>query len=114
MPNPVVHWEIIGKDVKRLWSFYHGLFDCKIEGDNPMNYGFVDTTSRTGINGAIGQTDGPSRVTIFVEVGDPAASLQKVEELGGKTVMPLTKMSDKVTIAIFADPEGNVVGLLKG
>ena len=33
--------------------------------------------------------------------------------LGGKVVMPLTVIPGMVTMAQFADPQGNVVGLVK-
>lgn len=33
--------------------------------------------------------------------------------MGGKTVVPVTEIPDMVTFAQFADPEGNVVGLVK-
>ena len=32
---------------------------------------------------------------------------------GGKTILPVTELPE-VTIALFADPEGHVVGLAKG
>ena len=34
-------------------------------------------------------------------------------DVGGKTVMPVTEM-EMVTFALFADPEGHVVGIAKG
>jgi hypothetical protein len=33
---------------------------------------------------------------------------------GGKAIMPVTNVTEGVTIAMFTDPSGNVVGLLKG
>jgi predicted enzyme related to lactoylglutathione lyase len=33
--------------------------------------------------------------------------------MGGKVVMPRTEM-DMVTMAMMADPEGNVIGLVEG
>ena len=40
--------------------------------------------------------------------------LNKAESLGGKTIMPPTEIPDYVTIALFADPHGNTIGLVKG
>ena len=45
---------------------------------------------------------------------DLQAYLDKAESLGGKTVMPPTEIPDIVTLAIFSDLEGNVVGMVKG
>ena len=51
-------------------------------------------------------------VTFYVETDDPQATLDKVERLGGKVVMPLTEIAPDTTVALFADPEGHVVGLM--
>ena len=111
MPNPVVHFEINGKDGKKLQSFYATLFEWHVDANNPMNYGMVDTHAG-GINGGVGPAD-EARVTVFVEVDDLQAYLNKAEGLGGKTVMPVTVVPDMVTFAMFSDPEGNIVGLVK-
>ncbi len=114
MGQPVVHFEIVGKDPKKLQEFYSGLFDWHIDANNPMNYGVVDTHGEGGIGGGIGPAQGPNQVTFYVQVDDPQAYLNKIEGQGGKTVMPVTEIPDMVTFALFADPEGNVVGLVKG
>lgn len=113
MPNPVVHWEITGPKGKELQSFYARLFDWKVDANNPMDYGMVDTGGE-GIAGGIGPAPGRNLVTIYVQVPDPQAYLNKVEEMGGKTIVPVTEIPGSVTFAQFADPEGNVIGLLKG
>ena len=113
MPNPVVHFEIQSNQVEKLHEFYRNLFDWHIDTNNPMGYGFVDTHAG-GINGGIGGTNGgPNRVTFYVEVDDPQAALNKAESLGGKTVMPVTEVPGIVTLALFSDLEGNVVGVVK-
>jgi len=71
------------------------------------------TQPEKGIGGGVGQApEGPGHVTFYVEVDDPQATLDKVESLGGKTIMPVTEM-EMVTFALFADPEGHVVGIAK-
>ncbi|MBD0324402.1 MAG: hypothetical protein ICV72_13605 [Aldersonia sp.] len=52
-------------------------------------------------------------MTVYVQVNDPQAYLDRVERLGGRTVMPVTETPDAVTMALFADPDGNIVGLVK-
>ena len=42
----------------------------------------------------------------------PAATLRKVEEAGGRVVMPLTEVAPETTIALFTDPEGHLIGLM--
>ena len=45
-------------------------------------------------------------------VSDPQAALDKAESLGGKTVLPVMTIPDMVTLGLFADIEGNVVGVV--
>jgi predicted enzyme related to lactoylglutathione lyase len=115
MPNPVVHFEIIGKDAASTQKFYSNLFGWKVDSNNPMNYGMVDNGGE-GINGGIAGGDDPGgpRTTFYVQVSDQQAALDKAEQLGGKTIMPVTEIPDAVTMAMFADPDGNTVGLIKG
>jgi uncharacterized protein len=113
MTNPVVHFEVVGSDGARLQQFYGDLFGWKINADNPMNYGIVDSGGG-GINGGVGQSpDGSPHVTWYVQVDSIDDCLKKAEEMGGKTVMPRTEM-DMVTLGMFTDPEGNMVGLVEG
>ncbi len=113
MPNPVVHWEIRSQQPKKLQDFYQNLFDWHINANNPMNYGVVDTKAG-GINGGIGGAEGGNNlVTFYVEVDNPQTYLDKVQKLGGKTVMPVTTIPNMVTFTLFSDPEGNIIGLVK-
>ncbi len=115
MANPVVHFEVTGKDAAKLHKFYGGVFGWNIQADNPMNYGLVSNEDTGGgIGGGISGGDGQSTsVTFYVEVDDPQAYLNKIESEGGKTIMPVTEIPGMVILAQFADPEGNVVGLVK-
>jgi len=114
MANAVVHFEVLGKDGTALQKFYGDLFDWKIDSDNPMNYGMV-TAGEGGIGGGVGPSqDGSKLVTIYVQADDLQAALDKAEKLGGKTVMPPMDVPGGPSIAQFTDPEGNLVGLVKG
>jgi len=111
---PVTHFEINAQDAPATQKFYRDLFGWGIDTDNPENYGMIDTkTKGTGINGGIGASrHGKSWVTFYVETDDPAATLAKAERLGGTRVMePMG--AGNVVYALFADPEGNVIGLAK-
>lgn len=115
MGAPIVHFEINVKDGKRAQEFYRNLFNWNIRADNPMNYGLVNTGSKRGIQGGIGQLDenGSPYVAFYIEVDDPQAYLDKVTSMGGRTIMPVTEIPSMVTFAQFADPEGNIIGLVK-
>jgi len=116
MAAPVVHFEILGKDGKSLQNFYSKLFAWEIDANNPINYGLVKAAGPTGIGGGVGAAEpgAPGYVTFYVAVPDLAACLKKVESLGGKTLVPPTEIPNIVTFALFQDPEGHTIGLVKG
>jgi len=116
MKNPVVHFEVVAKDGKAAQDFYTKLFDWELNTDNPENYGMITAPESGGIGGGIGSTpDGsPGHVTFYVEVDDLQAYLDKAESLGGKTIMPPMEVPGQVSLALFADHEGNTIGLVKG
>ncbi|MGZ4382280.1 MAG: VOC family protein [Gaiellaceae bacterium] len=114
MANAVIHFEVVGKDLAALQGFYGELFGWKTEAIPEMGYAMVEKEG-DGIAGGLGQSQdgGPGYVTFYVSTDDPQAILDKAEALGGKTVMPVTELP-QVTLAMFADPEGHVIGLVKG
>ncbi len=113
MGSPVVHFEIVHKDAKELQSFYAEVFDWKIDANNPMNYGLVDTGE--GMAGGIGAPpdDYPGHLTFYIQVEDPQDTLDRIEKLGGKTVMAPDEVPGGPTIAQFRDPAGHLIGLTK-
>jgi len=110
--RPVVHWEIEAKDPERQRAFYADLFNWKI-GD-----GFImDIPAGLG-----GPEPGPaghiragerSGVTLFVQVADLRASLDKSVELGATVVAEPFDVPDGPTLAGIFDPEGNPVMLVQ-
>jgi len=114
LPNPVTHFEVTGKDGKKLQEFFGKLFDWEIDANNPMDYGMIQPQGR-GAGGGVGQAmGGDGGVTFYVEVNDPQAYLDKAVSLGGSVVMPVSEVPGGPTIALFADPEGHVIGIAKG
>jgi predicted enzyme related to lactoylglutathione lyase len=120
MGQPVVHFEIIGKDAAKLQGFYSELFGWEINADNPANYGLVQREGNVnadgvGIGGGVGT--GPEgydgHVTFYIEVPDVEAALAKAESLGGTRTMGPDKVMDMVEIGLFTDPEGHTVGVVK-
>ena len=111
MGAQVIHFEVTGKDAKALQAFYSKVFDWTLDTNNPGGYGML----RQGdLSAGIGATpDGSGgHVTFYVHAEDPAGVLATVEANGGRVIMPLTEVAPETTIALFADPEGHVVGLM--
>jgi uncharacterized protein len=119
MAGAVVHFEITGTDAARLRSFYTELFGWKINTDNPMGYGIVESEEASsgdpGLPGGIAQgPEGyPGHVTVYVEVPDVEAALGRAEGLGGKRLMGPEQVMENLEIGMFHDPEGHVIGLIK-
>jgi predicted enzyme related to lactoylglutathione lyase len=111
MPNPVVHFEAVGKDGAALRDFYSKAFGWSFNVMPEMDYGLVDNGG-AGINGGIGTAPEPHAM-FYIEVADPQATLDKVEQSGGQTASPVMEIPGVVTLATFTDPEGNNVGLVK-
>jgi uncharacterized protein len=110
-----VHIEILGADASRLQSFYRELFGWQAK-LNPIGYGYVPVAPPAGtpLTGGVGPSPQRQPLVIFyVKVDDPAATLKRAESLGGKVVVPPTEAPGGVTFARFADPEGNVIGLVR-
>lgn len=116
MGAPVVHFEIMGGKGSELETFYRELFGWKIDSNNPMKYGVVETgVGLGGINGGVGPAnDGIKRVSIYARVEDLQTTLDRAERLGGKTVLPPTEVPGGPKLAMFADPAGNITGLFLG
>lgn len=120
MGRPVVHFEIMGKDGAAFRRYYSDLFQWEIDADNPMAYGTVAREGNTrgdgtGIGGGVGQVpEGyPPAVTFYVEVPDVEATLAEAERLGGSRLMGPDQVIEGVEIGLLADPEGNVIGVIK-
>ena len=120
MGQPVVHFEIIGKDGEGLRRYYSDLFEWEIDANNPMDYGIIAREGDTnadgiGIGGGVGT--GPEgyggHVTFYVEVPDVEAALAKAESLGGSRMMGPETVTEGVEIGLFNDPEGHVVGVVR-
>ena len=113
MTNPVTHFEIMGENAIALQKFYADVFGWKLA--PPIkemgNYSLFDNEGQ-GIGGGIGEED-KGRVTIYIEVDDPQAYLDKAVKAGAKLMMGVTQVTPDTTIAMFSDPSGNTTGLLK-
>lgn len=121
MGRPVIHFEITGTDGDRLKAYYADLFGWEIDSSNPMGYGIVSREGNTtadgvGIGGGVtaGPPGYPGHVTVYVEVPDVEAALVSAAELGGARMMGPEQVMEGLEIGMFTDPEGHVIGLIRG
>lgn len=114
MGNPIVSVEFLAHDFQRLKAFYSQLFGWEIGEPNEWDWAEIRTGSERGAQAAMVKVDTEStkpRGTFFyVEVEDLETTLKRAEEMGAKTVV---EPWEEVGLAVFLDPEGNRVGLLK-
>jgi predicted enzyme related to lactoylglutathione lyase len=114
MGQPVIHFEITSNDAGKLQDFYSNLFGWSVDTSNPGGYGMVDTKAERGIPGGISSPPQGTQpwLTFYVGVPDLQATLDRAVELGGKVLMPPMEVpGGDVTLAAFADPDGNMIGL---
>jgi predicted enzyme related to lactoylglutathione lyase len=123
MGQPVVHFEVIGKDPAGLRDYYGELFGWEFDTSSPVseavsepaNYGFVGgntTSDGTGIPGGVGGGKGyDSHVIFYVGVADVEAALRRAESLGGTRTMGPARAPTGLVVGHFTDPEGNLIGV---
>jgi predicted enzyme related to lactoylglutathione lyase len=114
MGQPVAMFEITSPQLDRAQKFYAELFDWSIDPDPDIGgYGLVDAKSPDAIMGAIGPVSEGEKAggKVYIRV-DNLAHLDRAEGLGGtRLVEPTALPGEFGSFAIFADPDGNPVGL---
>ncbi len=112
MGQPVVHFEIGCRDIAKTTDFYSKLFGWETQMMGPA--AMISTGAASGIQGHISSLghEPHNYTTIYVQVDNVQAYLDKAGSLGGKTLVPPVEIPTG-TFAWFADAEGNTIGLWK-
>lgn len=114
MGQPVVHFEVIGRDPEKLRDYYGRLFGWTFsEPMGPTDYATIQDPD--GVGGGIGGVPEGygGHVTFYVQVQDVDATLSQAESLGGQRMMgPDEVPGVGIVIGLLQDPEGHVVGLM--
>jgi predicted enzyme related to lactoylglutathione lyase len=114
MANPVVWFELGGPNPDATADFYTELFRWHAEAIPGAEYTAFDTHAGSGINGGLTKTEGTQEpgVTFYVGADDPQALLDKAVSLGATVLVPVTA-HPMVTFALFSDPQGAILGIVK-
>lgn len=115
--HAIVHIEIPASDTQGAGKFYADLFGWKLHNVPEMNYLMFQPESGPG--GAFvqpGDTPAhfehrPGQMLLYVGTDDIDATLQQVEQLGGKIVARKTEIPGQGWFGVFTDPAGNQVAL---
>lgn len=112
----IVHFDVPAEDMERAKNFYSKLFNWKIERmPGPMEYYGITTTDEKGqdsIGGGMGKKGEENQsITNYIGVDSIDDTIPKVEQLGGKVIMPKTVIPGYGFLAVCLDTENNKFGL---
>ncbi len=85
MPNPVMHWQILTKQPKKLGGLW-----------------------------PIADQEGHSMVQLFIRVDDVKAHVKKAESLGARVVIPPQTLPAGDQMAVAVDPDGIPFAIFSG
>ena len=121
MSGRLVHFEIPFDDGERARTFYREAFGWSVMTMPEMDYTMVSTgpSSEEGgpsepgyIGGGMLQRTAVQRAPVVtVDVDDIDSALERIESLGGTTVVPRQPVGEMGFAAYFTDTEGNLTGL---
>lgn len=114
MSNPLCHFEFMTNDPAKCRAFYGQVFDWQFDDKAMPGYTLVRPGSEP--HGGIFQKppDAPCPcLNVYFNVENIDAALNKAVELGAKVLVTKTPIPHVGHFAMFADPEGIVVGLLQ-
>jgi len=124
MGQPVVHFEVIGRDPATLQDYYQQLFGWEFSVGNAVServsasgeYDFIDAEANGGgINGGVGGgVRFQQHVIFYVKVASVESALEDAERLGGKRLMGPEGTPGRLVVGQFTDPEGNLIGVASG
>ncbi|AFL82331.1 lactoylglutathione lyase family protein [Aequorivita sublithincola DSM 14238] len=117
MKDFITWFEIPVLNMERATSFYNHIYGIKMKTNEVKDYAMAIFPVTTGIGGALvmGQGCIPSETGSLVYLNggrNLQPILDKVEEAGGRIIMPKTKISDDAGyFALFTDSEGNKLAI---
>jgi len=128
LDRTIIHFEIPANDPEKLSGFYKNLFGWKFEkmsmGDMG-DYWMIETRAGTaqnmekaqntaGVNGGMMKKMDPNqRPTNYILVESVDDFTKKIQNLGGKVIVPKTPIPNMGAFAVALDPEGNPFGVFE-
>jgi predicted enzyme related to lactoylglutathione lyase len=120
-----VHFEIPSDDIERSKKFYNELFGWKIDkwsGSEAMPEGMeywlistVDDKGNKALGGGMMKRQMPQQqgITNYFDVKSVQEYSAKVEQLGGKVIMPKSPVPGMGYMAVCTDTENNGFGIFE-
>jgi len=122
MDHTIVHFEIPAHDLEKMRSFYSRIFGWKIEKYGEMDYWTIETVptddkgnpTRPGVNGGMMKKQNPDHKAVnYILVESVEEYSRKIEENGGKIIVPKTEVPNIGWWAMALDPEGNQFAIME-
>jgi predicted enzyme related to lactoylglutathione lyase len=122
MDHTIVHFEIPAYDLEKMRSFYSRIFGWKIEKYGEMDYWTIETVptddkgnpTRPGVNGGMMKKQNPDHKAVnYILVESVEEYSRKIEENGGKIIVPKTEVPNIGWWAMALDPEGNQFAIME-
>jgi len=107
----IVHIEFKSSDFARTSAFYAKLFDWQTESNASGSYmkaDGADGPSGGWVRADLVQSPGP---IAYLVVDDLSAKMDAVEKAGGRVLVRSMPFAGGGEVGLFADPDGNVLGL---
>jgi predicted enzyme related to lactoylglutathione lyase len=121
--HTVVHFEIPADDVEGLSKFYSKLFGWKIiRMPGPIEYYGIQTVPvddhgmllRKGVNGGLMKRQNPEHKPVnYIAVESVDEHSKKIEELGGRIVVPKMEVPGVGWWVMALDPDGNQFAIMQ-
>jgi predicted enzyme related to lactoylglutathione lyase len=107
----IVHIEFKSSDFARTSAFYAKLFDWRTEQNASASYMKADSSdgpSGGWVRADLVQAPGP---IVYIPVDDLEEKMDDVEKAGGRVLVRSMPFAGGGEVGLFADPDGNVLGL---
>jgi predicted enzyme related to lactoylglutathione lyase len=112
--HPIVHIEISANDHAKAGEFYASVFGWQTKAFPEMNYTTFDTGQ--GVGGGFNPVKDdnlPGTIMVYINADNLDETLGKIKAAGGTVILESMDIPDVGTMAIFSDPTGNQLALLK-
>jgi uncharacterized protein len=111
-PGKICYIQIPALDVDRSVEFYETVFGWGIRRRDDGDVAFDDTVGEVSGTWVSGRPPASEPgLLVFVMVESVEETLNKIREVGGEDVTPLTRQGEGEAFATFRDPAGNVLGI---
>lgn len=117
--SPIEWFDIVIQNIERATQFYEAAFDVTLKRvDDPDMKMAIFPYQDDLPGGALVESPlyeahkaGAGTTIIYLRTDSISKRLNKIEKLGGKTVLPVKQIGENGYIAIFKDIDDNCIGL---